>query len=80
MAASAVPFKNLEACDLRGRRVRLVQRMHKWPAGAHGTIVNQHPYRGGYVVEVRWDDLQPESAMNFEYFTKDDYVEFLTEY
>lgn len=79
MAVSAIPFPVREAWNLRGRRVRLMQRLGSVPAGTNGEVVDQHPYSTGWVVEVRWDGLDPRSTINFEYFTKDDFIEYLVE-
>lgn len=79
MAVSAIPFKACEAVNLRGRRVRLLGPFGRFYAGMTGTVADMHPYREGYVVEVQFDSFHPGELLNFEYFTKDDYNEFLIE-
>lgn len=79
MATSAIPFSYGEAARLRDRRVRLMQRLGNFPSGLTGVVTDQHAFHHGYMVEVQWDGMTKGSAITFEYFTKDDFIEYLTE-
>lgn len=79
MATPATVFSLPVAALLVDRRVRLVKPMGGLPAGLTGTVIGAQEYRSGYVLEVKWEGMHPATTVDFEYFTKDDWDEFLTE-
>lgn len=79
MTTPSQPFHMRGALDRIGRRVRLAKPMGQFPTGQYGTAADMHEYRTGYVVEVRWEGVSPHSVLPFEYFTHDEWNEFLIE-
>jgi hypothetical protein len=79
MAAEKRRFTFDEASRVMRQRVRLVKRMGSFPAGLTGRVVARHPTKLGFFVEVKWDGFGPCYLLDFEYFTKDEFDEYLTE-
>ena len=79
MAEAAIPFSASEAHKLQRRSVRLMKAMGAWPAGTTGDVTDYQDFLYGYMVQVTWHGPLLGRVINFEYFTKDDFDEYLVE-
>ena len=79
MPFASTPFSGREVPTVMNRRVRLTKPFGVLPTGLRGTVTNAHPRWAGFVVEVRWETLGPCYLFGFEFFTKTEFNEYLTE-